>query len=64
VAKLSREHGFTITELLVSTTIMMIVVAAALQTFNTPLAVNDTGAQLSDSNQNRRAQRQPPTRPL
>jgi prepilin-type N-terminal cleavage/methylation domain-containing protein len=55
VTNLAREDGFTITELLVSTTIMLIVVAAALQTFNTALAVNDAGAQLSDSNQNLRA---------
>lgn len=52
---ISRENGFTITELLVSTTIMMVVVGSALTTFSTALAVNDTGAQLSDSNQNLRA---------
>ena len=51
----SRENGFTITELLVSSTITLLVVSAALTTFNTALAVNDTGSQLSDSNQNLRA---------
>jgi type II secretory pathway pseudopilin PulG len=51
----SRESGFTLTELLVSTTIMMLVVGSALTTFNAALAVNDTGSQLSDSNQNLRA---------
>jgi type II secretory pathway pseudopilin PulG len=55
VPTISRENGFTLTELLVSTTVMMLVVGSALTTFNAALAVNDTSAQLSDSNQNLRA---------
>ena len=52
---MSREHGFTITELLVSTTITLIVTGAALTTFRNGLWITDSAAQLSDSNQNLRA---------
>jgi prepilin-type N-terminal cleavage/methylation domain-containing protein len=53
--KLSREHGFTLTELLVSTTIMLILTGAALTTFQNGIMVNDTASQLADANQNLRA---------
>ncbi len=52
---MSREHGFTITELLVSTTITLIVTGAALTTFRNGLWITDSAAQLSDTNQNLRA---------
>lgn len=52
---LSRDDGFTITELLVSTTIMLLVVGAALTTFSNGLAINETAGQLADANQNLRA---------
>jgi hypothetical protein len=55
VFRLSREDGFTISELLVTSTILMLTMGAALTTFKNGLAVNDTGSQLSDSNQNLRA---------
>lgn len=50
-----REDGFTITEMLVSSTIMLLVMGAALSTFKSGLEVNDAGAQLADANQNLRA---------
>lgn len=53
--KLSREHGFTLTELMVSSTVMLLVTGAALTTFRNGLMINDSASQLSDSNQNLRA---------
>jgi prepilin-type N-terminal cleavage/methylation domain-containing protein len=55
VANILREDGFTLTEMMVSTTIVLAVVAAALQTFSQGLQVNDAGTQLADANQNLRA---------
>ncbi len=52
---LSREDGFTLTEMLISTAIMLLITGAALTTFKNGLAINDTAAQLSDANQNLRA---------
>jgi prepilin-type N-terminal cleavage/methylation domain-containing protein len=52
---MSREHGFTLTELLVSTTIMLVVTGAALTTFRNALNINDSASQLADANQNLRA---------
>jgi type II secretory pathway pseudopilin PulG len=52
---LSRENGFTITEMLVSTTVMLLVMGGALTAFKNALQVNDAAAQLADSNQNLRA---------
>lgn len=49
------ERGFTITELMVSTIVTLLVTGAALGTFQSSIQVNDTGAQLADSNQNLRA---------
>src|SRR5581483_6153137 len=49
------QHGFTITELLVSVTITLLVAGAALTTFKNALDINDSAAQLGDSNQNLRA---------
>jgi prepilin-type N-terminal cleavage/methylation domain-containing protein len=52
---ISREDGFTLTEMMVSTTVVLMVLAAALQTFRQGLQVNDAGTQLADANQNLRA---------
>jgi type II secretory pathway pseudopilin PulG len=52
---LSREGGFTITEMLVSTTVVLLVLGGALTTFKNALAINDSAAQLADANQNLRA---------
>ena len=51
----SRRRAFTITEMLISTTIVLIVLGGALQTFNQGLQINDSGTQLADANQNLRA---------
>jgi Tfp pilus assembly protein PilW len=55
VLNISREDGFTITEMMVSTVVMLMVVGGAMTTFKNALAVNDTAAQLGDTNQNLRA---------
>lgn len=52
---LSRENGFTLTEMMVSTAVVLMVLAGALQTFRQALAINDSAAQLADANQNLRA---------
>jgi type II secretory pathway pseudopilin PulG len=53
--KLSAENGFTIVEMLVSTTVVLLVLAGALTTFKNALTINDSAAQLADANQNLRA---------
>jgi hypothetical protein len=55
VFNISREDGFTISEMLISTTIMLLVTGAALTTFRNGLMINDSAAQLADANQNLRA---------
>ena len=55
VRNLSREDGFTITELLVASVVLLIVVGGALTTFKNGLDINDTANQLGDSSQNLRA---------
>jgi type II secretory pathway pseudopilin PulG len=55
VITLAREDGFTITEMLVSTTVMLLVMGAAMTTFQNALKINDSAAQLADANQNLRA---------
>jgi prepilin-type N-terminal cleavage/methylation domain-containing protein len=55
VQTISRQHGFTLVELMISMTVTLIAVAAALTTFSQGLIMNDTGSQLSDANQNLRA---------
>ena len=52
---LTRDDGFTLTELLVSTTITLMVLGAAMTTVKNALTINDTGTQLADANQNMRA---------
>ena len=52
---LSRENGFTLTEMLVSTAVMLLVAGSALTTFKNGLDINDAANQLGDANQNLRA---------
>ena len=52
---ISRDDGFTLPELLVSTTIMLIVLGGAMGTLKSALTVGDTATQMADSNQNLRA---------
>lgn len=52
---LSRENGFTLTELLIGATIMLALTGAALGTFQSGVMMNDYAAQLGDANQNLRA---------
>jgi prepilin-type N-terminal cleavage/methylation domain-containing protein len=49
------EDGFTLAEVLVATTIMLVVTGATLTTFKNAVEINDTAGQLADSNQNLRA---------
>ena len=55
VPNMSRDDGFTLTELLVATTVMLLVIGAALTTFKNALTINDSASQLADANQNLRA---------
>ncbi len=49
------EHGFTVTELLVSTVVILLVTGSALTTFQSALGMNDMATQFADANQNLRA---------
>ena len=49
------ERGFTLTEMLVSMTIMLVISGAALGTFQQAIGLNDLASQLADANQNLRA---------
>lgn len=49
------ERGFTLTELLVSTAVMMIVTGTALGTFQSAMNLTDMATQFADANQNLRA---------
>ena len=51
----ARDGGFTLTELLISTTIMLLLAGAALTTFKNAVAINDSASELTDANQNLRA---------
>jgi prepilin-type N-terminal cleavage/methylation domain-containing protein len=55
VSRVSREDGFTLVEMLVSSTVLLLVVGAALTTFQNAVTINDSAAQLADANQNLRA---------
>lgn len=55
MSRLARQDGFTLTELLVSTVIMLTLTGAAMTTFQNAMMVNDSAAQLADANQNLRA---------
>jgi prepilin-type N-terminal cleavage/methylation domain-containing protein len=50
----SAERGFSLIELLVSTTIGLIVIGAALTAFNSGVEINDVASQLADSSHNLR----------
>lgn len=52
---ISRQDGFTLTELLIASTVTLLVLGGAMTAFKNALAVNDTASQLSDSNQNLRS---------
>src|SRR3954469_17713946 len=52
---LTRDDGFSLTELMIATTIMLIVTATTLTTFKNAMDINDTAGQLADANQNLRA---------
>ncbi|MEQ1869795.1 MAG: hypothetical protein ABL961_07200 [Vicinamibacterales bacterium] len=53
--RLFREDGLSVTELLISTTIMLTLIGSALTTFQNAVLVNDTASQMGDANQNLRA---------
>ncbi|HWW86982.1 MAG TPA: prepilin-type N-terminal cleavage/methylation domain-containing protein, partial [Vicinamibacterales bacterium] len=48
------ERGFTLTELLVSTTIVLLVLGTAMTTYKNALSVNQAVTQTADANQNLR----------
>jgi prepilin-type N-terminal cleavage/methylation domain-containing protein len=50
-----REDGFTLTELLISTTIMLLVLSTAMTTFKNAVGMNQAATQTADANQNLRA---------
>ena len=56
---ISRDDGFTVTELLVSAVVMLLVVGAALTTFKNGMDINDTANQPGDANQQPTNQHQP-----
>ena len=53
--KIKRQDGFTLTELLVATTVMLLVLGGALTTVRNAVMINDSASQLADANQNIRA---------
>jgi len=53
--KLSGEQGFTITEMMIATAVVLVVLSGTLTTFKNALAINDSASQLADANQNLRA---------
>jgi hypothetical protein len=55
VTNITREDGFTISELLVSVALTLVVTGTALTTFRNALNINETAGQLADANQNLRA---------
>jgi hypothetical protein len=52
---LSRSDGFTLSELLISTTITLLALGGAVTTFKSALQVSQEGTQTADANQNLRA---------
>ena len=49
------ERGFTLTELLIGSSIMLVLTGAALGSFRDAIGINDLAVQLADANQNLRA---------
>lgn len=54
-ATIGNECGFSLSELMISTVVLLILTSASLGTFQSALRVNDSAAQLADANQNLRA---------
>ena len=52
---MTRDDGFTLTELLISTTIMLTVLAGVMVTFKNALDINESATLISDADQNLRA---------
>lgn len=52
---LQRSDGFTLTELLIATTIVLLVMGGTLTTVRNAIMINDSASQLADANQNLRA---------
>jgi prepilin-type N-terminal cleavage/methylation domain-containing protein len=52
---ISSDDGFSLMEVMIATTIMLVVTATTLTTFKNAMAINDTAGQLADANQNLRA---------
>jgi prepilin-type N-terminal cleavage/methylation domain-containing protein len=50
-----RENGFSLIELMVSMTIMLIIIGGALTTFQSAVTLSESAAQIADANQNLRA---------
>jgi len=55
VRTFSRDDGFSLTELMVATAVMLLVMGSALTTVRNAVMVNDSASQLADANQNLRA---------
>ncbi len=52
---LAREDGLTVTELMISSMVLLTLMGSALQTFQSGVMINDSATQLADANQNLRA---------
>src|SRR5262245_45045466 len=52
---MSREDGFTLTELMISVAITLVITSAALTTCRTAMQLNDSASQLAHANQYLRA---------
>lgn len=55
MTNLGRQDGFTLAELLISTTILLVLTGTVLTTFQNAVMMNDSASQLADANQNLRA---------
>jgi prepilin-type N-terminal cleavage/methylation domain-containing protein len=54
VLKISRDDGFTLTELMAGSAITLVVLSGAMTAFKNAMSVNDAGTQIADSSQNLR----------
>ena len=52
---ISRQDGFTLSEMLVSTAVLLLVTGTTLTTMKNAVMINDAAGQLGDSSQNIRA---------
>lgn len=55
MSKILREDGMTISELMISTTVLLTLVGSALTTFQGAMTMNESATQMADANQNLRA---------